>query len=391
MPNWIKQIRLYHIILFFSLIAGWPCVFYLLGWLPHYTVNYTLLFVFCLIWIIFHPKVSVPHPIIKIFLANFIMWFIYCVGFRDTSYLTRLLYLAIVFIIIVIENYYNKRAFLYIFIGWITLQVILGILGFALTVSGMLEPIFTFEEMDSRTGYFFGLFTTNTYFPPFVRVAGFFDEPGAFACWGIFALLLNKLFVNNKKIEYILLLGLLDTLSIAYIVQAVLYIVLFMGANRFKLVLIIILSVCSLQLLSSISPEFKENTFGRFEYDETTKSFVGDNRSDLSAETSKIFINSPLFGVGARNLNMLSERKNQFFGANPYTPLARDGIVGLVISLLPFFYILGLRKIDRKYKYAVLIILVGFLQRPYDPTQLLYPLLIYTFLLYTYFTAKQLK
>lgn len=390
MLHWTKKIKLYHIIIFFSLIAGWPCVFYLLGWIPHYTINYVILLMLGLIWVIFHPKQNLPKPVIRLFIINFILWLLYCIGYHDTSYLTRLLYLAIVFIILLIENHYNTKSFLNIFVGWLTFQVILGAVGFILVLCGILEPISTFEEMDSRTGYFFGLFTTNTYFPPFVRIAGFFDEPGAFAFWGICALLLNKLFIDKKKIEYILLFGLLVTLSMAYIIQAILYMLFFMGEKRIKLVIIAILSVACLQFMSNFSPEFQKAIFGRFEYDKTTGSFAGDNRSELSEATSKVFYSSPLFGVGASNLNIIAEKKNQFFGANPYTPFARDGVVGTFISLLPFFFILGFKRIDKKIKYAVIIILIGFLQRPYDATQLLYPLITYVLLLHSLISVKNI-
>ena len=38
-------LNLRYFLYFFALIAGWPCVFFLMGWLPHYTINYLL---FCI-------------------------------------------------------------------------------------------------------------------------------------------------------------------------------------------------------------------------------------------------------------------------------------------------------------------------------------------------------
>ena len=31
-------LNLRYFLYFFALIAGWPCVFFLMGWLPHYTI-----------------------------------------------------------------------------------------------------------------------------------------------------------------------------------------------------------------------------------------------------------------------------------------------------------------------------------------------------------------
>ena len=38
--NICSYLKFRYLLYFFSLIAGWPCVFYLIGWLPHYTFNY---------------------------------------------------------------------------------------------------------------------------------------------------------------------------------------------------------------------------------------------------------------------------------------------------------------------------------------------------------------
>ena len=55
------------------------------------------------------------------------------------------------------------------------------------------------------------------------RVNGFFDEPGAFAFWGMFALLFNKLMFDNKKLEIIIMVSLLFTFSAAYFVLLPIY------------------------------------------------------------------------------------------------------------------------------------------------------------------------
>ena len=88
-----------------------------------------------------------------------------------------------------------------------------------------------------------------------------------------------------------------------------------------------------------------------------------------------------------RNLNNLAEisfKKKEFMGANPYTQLAIDGLVGLFITWLPVFYLFRVGVRYKKYIGVAFICVVGFLQRPYDCTQLLYPLLLYSICLWAY-------
>lgn len=151
-------------IYFFSLIAGWPCVFYLMGWLPHYTVNYILLLVLAGFFVISRDMGPIPAPASKIMIAQMVMWALYAVVHADTSYFTRILMIAITFLILRMQ--YTDRyplRFAKIFTGWVALQVVLGAIGVILVFAIGLQPLFEFKEMDFRTGYCFGLFTTNTY------------------------------------------------------------------------------------------------------------------------------------------------------------------------------------------------------------------------------------
>ena len=59
---------------FFSFIAGWPCVFYLMGWLPHYTVNYVLLFVMAMSYVIIRKCGQFDKPINDLILIQVFGW-----------------------------------------------------------------------------------------------------------------------------------------------------------------------------------------------------------------------------------------------------------------------------------------------------------------------------
>lgn len=376
---------------FFSFIAGWPCVFYLMGWLPHYTVNYLLLFALVMFFVVIRNEYRLPRPIALLLVLQVVTWGVYVVihGF-DMSYFTRILMLCITYMFLEMQLSCERLSFIKTYNWWLVFQVVAGTLGFLLVVAGILQPIFEFREMDMRTGYFFGLFTTNTYFDGLVRNAGFYDEPGALAFWGMYALLINKLFVDNKKVEVLLITGLISTLSLAYFIQIAMYGFFFYKEKGRKLLPYIMAFILALVLISSFNERMNRAIFGRMEYNEETGTISGDNRSMMTKVCWDIFLESPIIGQGARHLIEISQEKRVFVGANPNFTLACDGLIGQIIVWSPFFFLLTLRRYDKKYEWAFWLLITGFLQRPYDGTQLLYPLMSFTIVLHAYLQVKNM-
>ena len=103
----------------------------------------------------------------------------------------------------------------------------------------------------------------------------------------------------------------------------------------------------------------------------------------------KIFKTSPIVGVGASNMVNVFAAKEGFLGANFFTNWASDGLLGVVITYIPLLFLLKLGIRKRQYKYAFIVIFIGYLQRPYTDTLLLYPLLQYTLLLYAYLDVNK--
>lgn len=370
---------------FFSFVAGWPCVFYLMGWLPHYTVNYLLLFALASFFVVLKNEYRVPSPIAILLVLQIAAWGIYSVIHDfDTSYFTRILMLCITYMFLEMQMSGEHDSFIKTYNIWLVFQVVAGTIGFLLVVMGILQPIFEFREMDGRPGYFFGLFATNTYFDGLVRNAGFYDEPGALAFWGMYALIINKLFVDNKKVETLLIAGLISTLSLAYFIQIALYAFFFYKEQWRKLLPYIAAFILALVLISSFNSRMDKAIFGRMEYNEETGTFSGDNRSKMTKICWDIFLESPIVGQGARDLLEISQKRRVFVGANPNFTLASDGVVGQLIYWSPFLFLFGLRRYDKKYGWAFWILIVGFLQRPYDGTQLLYPLLSFSIVMHAY-------
>lgn len=382
-----SYLKFRYVLYFFSFVAGWPCVFYLLGWLPHYQINYIVLLIVITAFAIYRMATCLPKTIAYLILIQIICWCIYSVIHIDISYYTRILLLMITFFMLGIQlRFVEINKFIRIYNLWLLLQIVCGTIGLFLVLGGILQPIYEFVEMDGRMGYFFGLFTTNTYMGGLVRNAGFYDEPGALAFWGIYALLLNKLFIKQTKIEWILALGLLSTLSVAYYIQLFLYLLLFYRKEAHKIIIAGILILITLKFISTYNEAMDKAIFSRIEYDSKSGTIKGDNRSDLMKKCWTIFLTAPVSGVGASNLvSVENGNKYGFVGANFFFTWASDGLIGVFITYLPLMYLFKLGKQKKIYKYASWILLVGYLQRPYDSTQLLYPLMTFTIVLGAYY------
>ena len=375
--------KIRYILYFFSMIAGWPAVFCFMGWLPDYKINYIVLLLLSVIVAFLNFKKKLPSQIVVISIIQLITFLLYYVIFNDSSYITRCLYLVTTMLLLSIQMQQDKTEYVNTNVCWLTLQSVMAGGGFILVLLNLLPAISTFVEFDGHIGTFYGLFTVNAVYDGKLRVAGFFDEPGAFAFWGIVALLFNKLFIDNKVIEKALILGLISTLSMAYFIQLAAYFILFYHHKMSYLVKYIVLFIGVLLIISSISPEFNEAIFGRFKINVETGHLNGDNRTELAKTCIAIWKTSPLLGVGAENLIKASDSIG-FVGANPFTFFATDGLIGQIVLWLPLFYLCYLGKNRKKYIFAAIVLFWGYIQRPYDPTQLLYSTTIYMMILEAY-------
>ena len=270
----------------------------------------------------------------------------------------------------------------------VVFQVVAGTIGFFLVLFGLLQPVSEFLQLDGRPGFYYGLFTTNAVYIDFIRNAGFYDEPGNLAFWGIFALILNKLFVGDKKTEYLLIFGLISTLSLAYFAQVIFYFFFFFKKQRLRLMIPAVFFLIFILGISSMSESLNSSLIGRFTYDENSI-IVGNNRSELFERCWGIFKTSPIVGVGATNLATNISSKLGFVGGNFFTNFASDGIIGVFVSYLPLLFLLKLGQRKRQYRYTFVIILLGYFQRPYSDTQLLFPLTLYTILLFAYLDVNK--
>ena len=163
---------------FFSFIAGWPCVFYLMGWLPHYTVNYVLLFVMAMSYVIIRKCGQFDKPINDLILIQVFGWIFFSLIHMDTSYYTRIILLLTTFAILRIQqDEGGSLDFCKTYDVWLVVQAISGTIGILLVLGGLLQPIFKFVEMDMRPGYFFGLFPKTPRLPAHHKIRHYGQVP----------------------------------------------------------------------------------------------------------------------------------------------------------------------------------------------------------------------
>lgn len=317
---------------------------------------------------------SLTPVLTKCIIAQLFTWVLYYFLHNDSSYLTRsFIIILVALILLLLEKTNNINRFLNIWMYMICLFSVGALLTFILYLAGMISPLVITENIDGRILYCFGITCSNFLAGNVIRPAGYFDEPGALAYWGIFALIFNKLFIKNSRVEIITIVCLFSTLSAAYFVQIALYFILFYTKNIKNTILPLILMGGILVFgYSKVSDNeiIQRYTIERFE-----GGSIRSKRTELSEMAKHKFESSPIIGVGAR------EFEKEYMSDNPYEIPAKDGIIGLIITYLPLLVVVlkfGFRHKD--VLFACIILAAGYLQRPFH-VNVLHCLMLYLFVI----------
>lgn len=260
---------------------------------------------------------------------------------------------------------------------WLLIMAAMGALAWGLTEFVGFRPLyFVQDQTDQNRDIYNYLLTFSVHDADHtaMRYAGFFDEPGAMANWGLFALLINKLFINDKRIEIPLIICLLFTLSMGFYAQMILYFLFFYTkkANRGTGILVIAAVAAFFLVMVKIGDSGEggvyDKTIGRIErIISESKEDKGvasvDSRDGNSAVALYEFIHNPLFGT---------KNTEDYIGDNIFEPLAMYGIVGTLFIYFPFFWLFALarKRKDKDMMKVMIIIFVGFLHRPFHRTLL---------------------
>lgn len=272
---------------------------------------------------------------------------------------------------------------------WIFLMALGGAISLVLMWAGMLEPLYPFIDLaDESTMYNYGITFAQYTDVSVYRPAGFFDEPGALASWGMFAILLNRAFVKDGKIEILIIACLFATISFGFFLQLAVFVTLFMltGVKSKKLIRNILFIVIGLAVVITTLSGLKgtkydsiyEKTIGRFENISQERKTQGggalsvDNRKEYTEAALKEFYENPLFGTKKKNIEV---------GNNVYEPLALYGIIGTFFLYFPFIFLFfkAIKDKDSVMIKCMIVMFLGFLHRPFH-NNLLSHFIIYSFL-----------
>ena len=369
------------VIVFLLLFSSYPYVFDRLFWQPPIQVSgFVVIALMGIIGIASPSKKKLPAPIVACMIIQSVVWVLYFLYHSDTSYLVRIYFIILTFTIL---NVLHKRDLACQFVKGnnliIAIQAFLGLIAFVLFFIEVLPLLKEFVNIDGRPARCYYITCTNLTFGNVMRAAGFFDEPGALAGWGIFALVFNKLFINNRKIEIILIICLFSTLSAAYFIQIFLYFFFFYAFNVRKAIPVVFILCCFLYVYNAYlaNSEIAHFTTERFE-----GGTIATKRTELAEMAYKEFLKSPIVGNGAKNLE-----EKEYMADNQFESLANDGILGTIVLYLPLILILAESR--RKDVWKVVIILVaGYLQRPFHTNEMHY-LFLYILLFLVIIDRKQ--
>ena len=348
------------------LFCTYPYVFNLILPLPPIMALIAITFMVTIIVFEKSKEHLLDNSIIRnVIFLQFLGTIISLVIIGDSEYLKQIFYIAWLVCFLGLIRLFGVKKFIFIYNRIILIVALFGVLAFFLSFFLGGGIWFEYTNMDGRPGAFIWCTFSNNHAGNFIRYSGIFDEPGAMAYWGMFALVTNKLYVKDKIIEIPLMIALTFTFSLAYYIQIAIYLLYFYaGIFTFKKGLFLaIIALGIIFFLNSVevdSPLYNA-TLRRMGIGSSGIDVASENnRVRMMEEAVKIYKEHPLFGIGP----------TAFYGGtyaadNPYETLAKDGIVGTFFLYLPLLvsFIRGFQNKD--VLVAAFILLVGYLQRPF--------------------------
>lgn len=316
---------------------------------------------------------------IKIIICVFFSMFIYgiliylkkdsLVGFRKFfGYTFKLLYL--ISLSVIIKHAYKSVINLFFKLNIDVLLLSLTL--FVIILFGINLPYFTFLKLDGREHYFYWIGATNSFQDIIgfnvIRIAGFADEPGAFALILSYLLVINEFTYCSNRYRILITIGGIFTFSIAFIITLIIMIIYWfqkriLSAKNTLIIsipiflLIIVVSITSYSTISQTI--FQKLLFSRFEIADDG-SMRGDNRSFAIPMHWKLFTENPILGVAPDT----NELEKYYIGyPNPLTYLAQYGIYGQILFYLPFFFLVY-RYRHKKCHLLFIALAINYLQRP---------------------------
>lgn len=349
-----KPYRIYYLIAIGVLFIFYPYIFmdFLMpsmnSSLTIYTIVGVMLFGFN---IISNNKQSAP-------LVFWLSIFVVCIGlFIQYSVKGEIYYLQKIVMIFTAVNLIffcnwriGTKSFFFYYNRWIYVMAIGGVIGSILAIVGV-SPFFSCESLNDGRPIYTWFVTCTKMEMGTMRFSGFFDEPGAFGYWVVFAMAINKLFINDKRIEWPLMFMTFLTFSLGFFAQAALYYVFFGLKDTSltkKLALIEVVFLGYIFILSTQNTDLSfiyDNSIGRIEATQNAQSFLeGTNREWLMDRAKDLWEQNPMWGADSQSRQAIG-----YFGDNMYETLANDGIFGCCYLYFPYVLLLVLGIFRRDY------------------------------------------
>ena len=335
----------------------------------------------------------------KININNFIYilliiqaFFIIFLGLHHGLDHLSILYDSITFLLIIItiflfnNNYIDTFKFLNIYLKLLVVLSVLAIISTILLYFGYFEPIAVYDRglLDDDGGniiYIAGLTLSNTVVPQvngfLIRPSGLFDEPGQFGIYLLFALFINKVTIQDKLYEVILILAGLITTSLGFFISILLY--LFFWRIRYLFFIIIIALLIFLFTDLDSSNQIYQMTLQRI-FDLITG--ASGNRNLPNELRFTLLEKSGFFGIDKFEI---SSYEIQLVSSTYLQIFIFSGILGGLVYYSNFIYIfIKLININFKFDYFIIftILIISLYHRPV----ILY--YAYFILFYLIFTEK---
>lgn len=358
-------------LLWIALTSTAPFIFYTWPGHPYKLLTFTCLLIMSIQLLINVNRKMFDFNILAVIFLQIVYYLFISFYHNDFSNINLCIQLVSLFVIITfINGFVGFDKFVKSYIYVIFTMAIGGTFIFFTHLLIGVKPLFEVQYSESGISYFLWLTTSNVYLDVsnirLIRYSGFFDEPGTFGLYSFFAIILNKIYFQNKKIEIWLIILTLFTLSIAFYASMIAYYLFFyLKRANFKsfVVIFTVLGVTSFYIIENKEDasigKLYEFTLKRFEVNDS--SLAENNRAPLIEHDKNVFFKYPILGSG--------KTKEEIFGSNIFSILAQYGIFGFLFYyafLLYFCFqiILMNRKEIFFYIKILLLIILNFYSRP---------------------------
>jgi hypothetical protein len=300
--------------------------------------------------------------LIKIVALSFLM-VIHC----DIKYIDEIIITVTSIIVISASIYPGIEKIEYYILRIAVILSCFSIIALLLVAFAILPPFSFFQNPDSRISGNYILTFSNVNFPYgngyLIRPASYFDEPGQFALFLTFCLIINFLTEKNKKIELLLIIGGLSTTSLAFLITLFLYIFLVRKDLTFIItgsIFVILFVVIITQFrMEPIVNRLASITIDRIYAEIITGNLLEDSNRASSAEATYTIMRDNLAtGIGVTNIMKVKE----IHGGAIWNPFATNGIFLGLMNLVPLIYLIIKLSLSKQYG-IIIILLLNQMQR----------------------------